>query len=158
MTEVVVSDTTPLQYLHQSGKLDLLSQLFGRVIVPPAVIGELAEGLARGHDLPRLEGLGWVEIVVPHQALVLPDKLGRGEQEAISVAVERQLSVLMDDYDARACAVALGLHVVGTFGILIRAKRQGLIQAVMPTVNAMVGHGFRASDRMVQSVRELVGE
>ena len=43
MTDVVVSDTSPLQYLHQSRTLDLLPQLFGRVIVPPAVIGELAE-------------------------------------------------------------------------------------------------------------------
>lgn len=57
MTKVVVSDTTPLQYLHQSRMLDLLPKLFERVIVPPAVIEELAEGRARGHDLPLLEGL-----------------------------------------------------------------------------------------------------
>ncbi len=158
MTEVVVSDTTPLQYLHQSKTLDLLPKLFGRVVVPPAVIGELAEGMARGHDLPRLEGLPWVEVAAPHHALVLPTKLGRGEQEAISVAVERHLSVLLDDYDARTCAVSLGLHVLGTFGILIRAKRHGLIPVVMPTVNVIVGLGFRSSDRMVRAVRELAGE
>ena len=43
MIKVVVSDTTPLQYLHQSRTLDLLPKLFDRVIVPPAVIRELAE-------------------------------------------------------------------------------------------------------------------
>ena len=43
MTKVVVSDTTPLQYLHQSRTLDLLPKLFDRVIVPPAVIGEVQE-------------------------------------------------------------------------------------------------------------------
>ena len=43
MTKVVVSDTAPLQYLHQSRTLDLLPKLFDRVIVPPAVIGEVQE-------------------------------------------------------------------------------------------------------------------
>ena len=158
MIEVVVSDTTPLQYLHQSKMLDLLPKLFGHVVVPPAVIGELAEGRARGHDVPRLEDLPWVEIASPHHALVLPSKLGRGEQEALSVAVERHLSVLLDDYDARTCAVSLGLHVLGTFGILIRAKRQGLIPAVMPTVGLIVGRGFRVSERMLLGIRELADE
>lgn len=158
MTMVVVSDTTPLQYLHQSRTLDLLPKLFERVIVPPAVIEELAEGRARGHDLPLLEGMAWVEITAPHQALVLPSKLGRGEQEAISVAVEQHLSVLMDDYDARTCAVSLGLRVLGTFGILLRAKRQGFIPAVMPTVDIIVGCGFRISERMRKQLQELTGE
>src|SRR5208283_4667498 len=98
---------TPLQYLHQSSTLSLLPQLFSHVVVPPAVISELAEGRARGHDLPQLEGLPWVEILAPHHAMVLPSRLERGEQEAISVAVERHLLVLMDDYDARTCAISL---------------------------------------------------
>lgn len=158
MTKVVVSDTTPLQYLHQSRTLDLLPKLFDRVIVPPAVIGELAEGRARGHDLPQLEGMAWVEVMAPQQALMLPNKLGRGEQEAISVAVERHLSVIMDDYDARTCAISLGLHVLGTFGILLRAKRQGFIPVIMPTVDVIVGCGFWISERMRRQVQELAGE
>ena len=158
MTKVVVSDTTPLQYLHQSRTLDLLPKLFDRVIVPPAVIGELAEGRALGHDLPQLEDMAWVEVMAPQQALMLPNKLGRGEQEAISVAVERHLSVIMDDYDARTCAISLGLHVLGTFGILLRAKRQGFIPVIMPTVDVIVGCGFRISERMRKQVQELAGE
>lgn len=158
MNAVVVSDTTPLQYLYKAKMLNLLPEMFGRVIVPPAVIDELAEGRARGHDLPQLDGLSWIEIAAPHHALVLPTKLGRGEQEAISVAVERHLSVLIDDYDARSCAASLGLHVLGTFGIILRAKRQGLIPVVMPTVEIIVGCGFRISERMRQHVRELAGE
>ena len=89
---------------------------------------------------------------------MLPSKLGRGEQQAISVAVEQHLSVLMDYYDARTCAVSLGLHVLGTFGILLRAKRQGFIPAVMPTVDIIVGCGFRISERMRKQLQELTGE
>jgi predicted nucleic acid-binding protein len=158
MTEVVVSDTSPLQYLHQSGRLELLPRLFDRVIVPPAVIGELAEGRARGHDLPRLDGVAWVDIQAPHQALVLPDKLGRGEQEAMAVAVERHLMVLMDDRDARTAARSLGLHTLGTFGVLLRAKQAGLIPVVAPLVDQIVGLGFRLDAPTRQMVLELAGE
>jgi predicted nucleic acid-binding protein len=102
--------------------------------------------------------MAWVEVMAPQQALMLPNKLGRGEQEAISVAVERHLSVIMDDYDARTCAISLGLHVLGTFGILLRAKRQGFIPVIMPTVDVIVGCGFRISERMRKQVQELAGE
>ena len=158
MTEVVVSDTSPLQYLHQSATLELLPKLFGRVIVPPAVIGELAEGRARGHDLPILDGLSWVEVGAPVTTLALPAKLGRGEREAICVAVERHLPVLIDDRDARECAGALGLKVIGIFGLLIKAKRQGLIPAVLPLVDRIAGLGFRMNDAMRRQVGVLAGE
>lgn len=158
MTGVVVSDTSPLQYLHQSGSLNLLPKLFGQVIVPPAVIGELAEGIARGHDLPNLVGLPWVVVQSPQIALALPNKLGRGEQEAISVAAECHLPILLDDWDARSCANGLGLRVVGTFGVLIKAKRQGLISQVMPLVDRIAGMGFRLDETTRQQVCFLAGE
>ncbi len=158
MNEVVVSDTSPLQYLHQSGTLGLLPGLFGRVVVPPAVIGELAEGRARGHDLPLLDGLSWVEIRAPQQALLLPSRLGRGEQEAISMAMEAQALVLLDDRDARSCALSLGLHVLGTVGVLLRAKRKGLLPAVMPVVDRIASHGFRMDAMMRHHVSLMAGE
>ncbi len=136
----------------------MLPKLFGRVIVPPAVIDELAEGRVRGHNLPLLDGLSWVEIQSPQTALLLPPKLGRGEQEAISMAVERHLPVLIDDRDARACAGALGLQVFGTFGVLIKGKRQGLIPLVMPLVDLLAGLGFRLDEKMYRQVRQLAGE
>lgn len=158
MTEVVVSDTSPLQYLHQSGTLGLLPTLFARVIVPPAVLGELAEGRARGHELPMLDAMPWVEIRAPITPLSLPAKLGRGEQEAISVAAELHLPVLIDDRDARSCAGSLGLKVIGIFGVLIKAKRQGLIPAVMPVADRIAGLGFRMNEATRQQVRAVAGE
>ncbi|MET0623606.1 MAG: hypothetical protein ABW250_11550 [Pyrinomonadaceae bacterium] len=61
----VISDTSPLQYLHQLGLLDLLPQLVGRVVVPQAVVDELEAGRALGHDLPDVTALGWVDVRVP---------------------------------------------------------------------------------------------
>ena len=48
----VVTNTSPLLYLHQLGKLDLLALLYGEVIVPTGVVEELDVGRAAGHDVP----------------------------------------------------------------------------------------------------------
>lgn len=50
----IICNTSPLQYLHQLNLLHILRSLAGQVIVPPAVMQELAEGLALGVNLPDL--------------------------------------------------------------------------------------------------------
>jgi uncharacterized protein len=155
---VVVSDTSPLQYLHLAQAIDVLFCLFERVIVPPAVVAELRRGRELGHDLPIPESVPWFQIMPPERNLPLPDKLGQGEQQAISLAAALGLPVLVDDGDARACAKRLGLAVVGTFGVLLRAKRHGLIPRVGPAMQAILAAGFRADQTTVGHVLDLAGE
>lgn len=59
---LVVSNTSPLLYLHQIGQLDLLRQLYGKVVVPGAVARELARGAQLGIDVPDLGRHPWVEV------------------------------------------------------------------------------------------------
>jgi len=61
----VICNTSPLQYLHQIGHLDLLPALVSRVIVPTAVADELAEGRHLRLDLPVPESLPWVDLREP---------------------------------------------------------------------------------------------
>ena len=61
----IVSNTSPLQYLHQLGLLDLLPRLVGRVTVPQAVVDELETGRLLGHDLPDVTSLPWVTVRTP---------------------------------------------------------------------------------------------
>lgn len=56
----VISNTSPIQYLHQRQLLHILPALAGHVIVPPAVVNELMEGRALGIQLPDLTVLSWV--------------------------------------------------------------------------------------------------
>lgn len=51
---IIVSDTSPIQYLHQAGQLHLVPALCGQVLVPPAVVAEIATGIRHGIDLPDL--------------------------------------------------------------------------------------------------------
>lgn len=87
----VISDTSPLQYLHQLRLLDLLPALFGRVIDPESVVAELAEGRELAVDLPDIETLGWVEVravSLPAHLRLVRD-LGPGEREVLALALER---------------------------------------------------------------------
>lgn len=72
----VVSNTSPLQYLHQLGLLDLLPRLVGRVTVPQAVVDELEAGRSLGHDLPEVTSLAWVTVRIPSSQRVTSPELG----------------------------------------------------------------------------------
>src|SRR6266498_3929163 len=100
----VISNTSPLQYLLQLRLLELLQQMYTKIIVPRAVADEIDEGLAAGIDLPRLNGLTFVDIravEITAAAALLAD-LGAGEAEAITLARQTPDSLLiLDDRVAR---------------------------------------------------------
>ena len=92
----VVSNTSPLLYLHRIGVLDWLTELFGEIRVPGAVVHELNEGRLRGYSVPDLEECSWVRIVDPQS--VPPEwfalDLGPGELAAVSLALENRWCLL----------------------------------------------------------------
>lgn len=124
-----ICNTSPLQYLHQIGKLDLIPRLIGRVMIPPAVAEELAEGLARGYNVPDARNLSWIEVRKPTSAAALPlaRDLGAGEAGVLALALEQSDAVIiMDDEVGRKVARLLRLRMIGTLGLLLEAKRKGL--------------------------------
>ena len=115
----VICNTSPLQYLHQLGKLDILPALAKTVTVPPAVTAELAEGQRLGVNVPELRGLDWVTVRTPASlpALSLASDLGPGESQALALALETEDSlIVLDDGLGRRVAEALGLRLTGTLG------------------------------------------
>ena len=158
----VISNTSPLQYLHQLGLLDILPQLVGRVTIPQAVVDELEAGRTLGHDLPDVTSLGWIDVRVPvsSQHVVSPD-LGRGETDVLRLAFELsadEVVVILDDARARAAAGRLGLKLTGTLGVLLDAKRAGLIAAVAPYLDRLDALGFRVAKGTRLAVLRLAGE
>ncbi len=153
-----VVDTSPLQYLHQIGLLGLLAPMFDTVLVPLAVRKELEAGHQAGLDLPVIEDLPWALVFSPQARLAETGVLGEGEAEAISIAKERSALVVLDDREARAIAVSLGLSLTGTLGILIRGKREGLISEIKPVIDELQSVGFRVTDDIARSVLLLAHE
>ena len=131
----VVADAGPLIAFGKLGMVHLVARLYERVLVPPAVYREVViEGIDRGAtdamhvgsavrrgELVVVEG----NVTVTDAVSVLP--LQRGEQEAIQIAMDRSLGVLLDDRLAREEATRLGLPVRGTLGILVEAGRRGVM-------------------------------
>lgn len=157
----VICNTSPLQYLHQIRHLELLPKLVSRVVVPTAVADELAEGRRRGLDLPSPEELPWVDMRAPSSEKVvrLVADLGPGETGVLLLALERtDPVVILDDALARRHAEILGISLTGTLGILLDAKRRGLVPAVTPLIDDLQRLGFRLSDRTRRAVLRMAEE
>lgn len=157
----VISNTSPMQYLHQLGLLHLLPALVSQVIVPPAVVVELAAGRAMGINLPDPASLQWVVVRQPISAPALPLAvgLGPGEREVLALALESSDAiVVLDDQLARQIAGTLGLRLTGTLGILLDAKKRGLINAVAPLLDQLQNLRFRLAPQTRAAVLKLAGE
>lgn len=151
--EPVVSNASPLIALEQIGQLNLLRSLFEQVLVPPAVAAETA---------PSVKLPSWVRTsqlaqdIRPH--IDVPT-LGRGEREAISLALDVGARwVILDDRPARNLARASGLQVIGTLGILLTARRRGLVVAVRPLLDGLRQHHFHLAQSLYDEVLREAGE
>lgn len=156
-----ICNTSPLQYLYQLGLLDILRALTGGVTVPPAVVRELQAGPSRGATVPDPASLSWVTTRTPTSAAVMPliTDLGAGEREVLALARESPTAIaILDDGAARRVAAILGIRHRGTLGVLLDAKRVGLVVAVQPILDQLQALGFRLDARTRQDVLDLAGE
>jgi hypothetical protein len=157
----VVTNTSPLLYLHRLRLIEVLPQLYTRVVVPTAVVRELAEGGRCGHDVPSPATLPWADVCDAPGAAILPlvTDLGDGERAAIALAASRKSDLLLlDDALARRHAQLLGLTITGTLGVLLRAKEAGLVPAITPVVERLERLGFRLAPETRVAVLKLAGE
>ena len=156
----IVTNTSPLLYLHQLGCIQLLGEMYGTVIVPQGVVGELEVGRAAGHDVPQVTDLSWATVVSsPNVALLaLATDLGRGESEAIAIAHERGGLLILDDGLARRHATLIGVEITGTLGVLLKAKTERHVSRVAPLAAKLTELGFHLSEQTRQSVLKLAGE
>lgn len=154
---IVVADTSPLNYLVLTAQENLLPELFGRVIIPQAVLNELQSKDAPPQVREWSRNLPvWIEVrktglATANAAL---DILDAGEREAILLAQELSADLLLvDDKQARQAAINLGIAVTGTLGILDRAARDGLID-LKTAVEEIQKTSFRIADDLVQKILE----
>lgn len=152
----VVCDTSPLCYLILIDCVDVLPQLFNKIIIPAAVEREL---LAEG-SYPIVQNWishppSWLEvqsvsILIPD----LPSKLGIGEREAISLAVSLHASlIVLDDLEARKFAQKRNLIVTGLLGVLYSAGLQKQID-FSDAIQRLQQTTFRVSPALIQRFLE----
>jgi len=136
----VISNTSPLQYLHQTGLLDLLPAMYGAVTIPMAVAEEIERGIELGIALPRVGEIPWLHVRAPEhrRLLIMVTDLDAGEREVLALATETPDSlVLIDDSWARRSADLLRIKYTGTLGVIVKAKRRGLVPDVRTVIDRL---------------------
>jgi predicted nucleic acid-binding protein len=156
---VVISDTSPLRALAHLALLDLLRQVYGQVLVPPAVEGELLAGLP-AVDVTQLP---FVKVQAPQdrsKVQAFLRQLQAGESEALALALElTDPLILLDEAKARKFAQQLGVAMTGTLGILLQAKSTGLVPAIRPLIDSLQNDlGFFISAQLRAAVLQQAGE
>lgn len=150
MSSSAVTDSTCLIGLERIQRLDILPQLFSPIMIPLAVQAEV--GITTT----------WLTVVaVQNRAVVaaLNTQVDDGEAEAIALALEiGNVFAILDDLAARRVATQLGLKIIGTVGVLLRAKQQGIISEIRPLLIALNQADFRISGALVCRALEIAGE
>jgi hypothetical protein len=147
---LIITDSTALIGLDRIGHLDILPRFAPNILSPPTVVAEF------GKRPDWLQVRNVVDSEVVHSIQI---ELGAGEAEAIALALELDGALLLiDELRGRKYATHMGLEVIGTFGILIAAKRDGILPAVKPLVDALIKSGFYASESLYTKTLLLAGE
>ena len=144
-----VVNASPLILLGKTNHLGLLGALADQVVVPKAVVEEVGA---------KPDGKALLQVIIEEPAYTLVDNeeatpeilswdLGAGETQVIANAQSHGAErVVIDDLEGRRCAKAMGLKIIGTLGIVGRAKAMGLIDQAEPVVRRLRETGLYASD------------
>lgn len=150
MSALVVSDSTCLIGLQRIGRTNVLSRLFTTIHIPLAV----------HHEVGFLQPCMKVERVQDLLLVTaLETQLDRGEAEAIALAAERQADLLiLDEKKGRRVARDMGLRISGTIGLLVRARREGILPACRPVLDALEEVHFHITPALRAEALRLAGE
>lgn len=158
--EKVVVNSSPLIVLFRSGQADLLPRLFSDIVIPELVYQEVLAGREDDAAKMALPKTSWVnrekvDITLPIAAW----NLGNGESAVFSFAIkESGYRAVVDDLAARRCAKTFGIQTLGTGGLLVLAKRRGLIDSVKSRVQRVRDAGLWLSDSVVKLLIREAGE
>lgn len=160
---IIISDTSPIIHLAAIGQLHLLPALFGKIIIPPMVFEEIVVAGSGQAGAEEIKNASWIEVLpCSNQELVRQflETLDPGEAEAIALAVEIQPdAILLDDLAARKAAELLGLPFTGLLGVLVQAKKRGLVFSLRPILKELTEKtSFRLSRQVMQTTLNLAGE
>jgi uncharacterized protein len=157
---VAVTNTSPVSALAGIGHLDLFASLFAKLMIPLEVWEELCAAPDPAGALEALASLpNGVFLPNTHPAPESAAALHAGERGAIALALTHPGAwILLDDGPARKIARRLGLHVVGTLGVLVEAKRQGIVAEVRPLVERLVEQGLYLSQAVIDAALSAAGE
>ena len=158
--ETWVINASPLILLGKLGRIDLLEQLAKQIMVPQAVLCEVASG--RAADAGIGDTLVWAQNRVIEDILVPISisgwDLGAGESQVLAHCILGRYRAVLDDGEARAAAKVHSVPLVGSLGVILRARKAGLIPTARPLVEQLVESGSYLSPELIRQALIKVGE
>lgn len=158
---IVVSNASPLIALSRVGLLHLLKELFGEIYVSHEVFEEaIKEGKPGEKDIRESS---WIKKEpVKDRKLIskyCTGTLSIADATVICLAKEKGVDlILTDELDLRKTAKREGLSFVGTAGILVLAKEEGLIESVRKDLIKVIKEGFRIKKSVCERILREAGE
>ncbi|MEH2177802.1 DUF3368 domain-containing protein [Nostoc sp.] len=147
----IIINSSPLIVLFKSKQAELLPQLFKEIIVPEGVFAEVMSAGEDDAASRQLPSVSWIQIV--KITAVAPEvaawDLALGESQVLSLALETS---------ERRCGQSLGITTIGTGGLLVLAKRRGIILSVSPGIQALRDAGLWLSETVVNLLKQQAGE
>ena len=159
MSERWIFNASPVILFARIDALDIISKL-ANAVVPDAVIDEVRAG--EPEDPSAHFGLAFAEKRRVSNLAIPPSiahwDLGSGESQVISHAIQSSAWAVLDDLAGRRCAKVHQIPVIGSLGIVLRAKRKGLIGTAAPWIRKLKAAGMYIDDHLVRTVLATLGE
>ena len=156
-----VLNASPMILLGKAELLKTIGPLADTWIIPTGVIQEVAvkspidlylSDLSVSSEIQRIDVSG-----IDH--FVAGWDLGRGESEVITVAVSQPgTGAVLDDAQARKCAKVLDIPLVGSVGLIVRARKENLIPLAKPAIEKLISIGLYIDSEIITQVLRSVGE
>ena len=159
-TKPVIINNSPLVFLWILNLLPLLRELYTDVWIPEDVQEEFlsTETTLRRSTLDNAPWIRTVSVTNP-QSVSAYGSLDQGEASVLALAQEHGAHlVIIDERKAREEAKRIGLPVRGTVGVLLDAKKKGLIDAIKPLLEVLRDNGMYLEQSLIDNVLQLAGE
>ena len=153
---MVIGDSSALVALAVVNQLELLEKLYDNLYIPQAVFDEVTQiGKPQSNKLRQ-----FLQSKVKQVDLTLTQLgLGLGELEAITLYKKLDADVLLiDDNRAKKYASLNGVKVIGSLGILVKAKERGHIERVKLFLDEIQKSEVYISKKLIEKVLEICGE
>lgn len=142
MYRVIIADTSCLIILHNIELLNILHDLFGEIIITPQVKEEFNDYLP-----------DWINVIDAKDKSLfktLSISLDKGESSSISLSMELKGKTLLiiDEKKGRRIAKELGINIIGTIGIILKAKKEGKINSMKEVIKKLESCQFRISNQL----------
>jgi predicted nucleic acid-binding protein len=161
VSKLLAVNSSPLILLGRISRLDLLPAIAERVVIPHSVLGELSVKDGTDWLATTVTAIPGFEIVDDSQipATVARWDLGAGESAVLAYCLLNPgYRAVLDDQKGRRCARSLGVALLGTLGVVVEARRQGLIPVARPIVAAIRGAGYYIEDELIAAALQEIGE